>query len=89
MGKSTLIVSFGLYALSISMILMGTYVHDEINYTKIIVGATLMIIPWAICLINAVKTNKSALWISFLAIMGAVAIPFYIRAELKESKVLI
>jgi hypothetical protein len=80
MKKSTLIISWSLYAIAFGIILFELLNKSgqTPSWSILSIGALLLSVPWLICLIHAIKKNHHPFWIFMLIISGFVAIPFYL-----------
>ena len=78
MNKNQKLIAGGFYLIGLLSVLFQAS-SSEINYTLLYFGATLLFIPWIMCLISAWKLkNNNALWVFFIFFFGALAIPLFL-----------
>jgi hypothetical protein len=89
MQKTTQIISWILYFLSLIFLLIGLIFRHE--HIIVYLGYTTFIltIPWIICIVNSFKSKNSSngLWPFFLFFFGLIAIPLYLIKIQKPNKI--
>jgi len=90
MRKTTQIISWILYCLSLIILLIGLIFRHEhiivyLSYTTII-----LTIPWIICIVNSFKpkNNSNRLCPFFLFFFGLITIPLYLIKIQKQTRII-
>lgn len=80
MNKNTRLIAWFFYSASILVLLLGFITGQAFDLTFVLIGGSLMAVPWVICIIYFIKTKneKNFLWLSLLVFTGIIAIPLYL-----------
>ncbi len=79
MKKSTKIVAWTLYCISVLILLIGL-ISSHSKYLTISLASILLLAPWIICIVNSAKSknNGNGLWVYVIAFFGLVSIPLWL-----------
>ena len=86
MKKSTLIISWVFYLLSLIILIVGYALHssETPSWSLLSLISITLTTPWIICILNAIKNKKSGLWIFGLIFSGMLVIPFYLIKQTRK-----
>lgn len=91
MRKSTRIIAWTLYGISVLIILLGVILFDY-KYIAISLASLFLTVPWIICIVSSIKSKENAngLWIILIILFGMIAIPIWLvrHGNKKESNTL-
>jgi hypothetical protein len=80
MKKSNVLISWGLYVLSLLLLAYALFFYVEVRYSYLSFAVLVLTVPWIICLVNAIRNERglSFLWVYLLVFFGLIGIPLYL-----------
>jgi hypothetical protein len=87
MHKSTKIIAWIFYGISVVIALTGVFVLNH-TYTSISLASLILLVPWIICIVDSIRSgeNTNGLWIFILVFFGFVTIPFWLAMKNNKTQ---